>query len=100
MPGMSVAYVAWRHGTTRWQIYDWRKKLRMGELVGPERVAALPMLAELAVEGVAARGEMPAAAMVATNVVIVVGNVVIRVGADADEGLLTRSIRAARTSTS
>ncbi len=55
MPGVSVADVARRHGTTRWQVYDWRKKLRTGQLVVPESVAALPMFAELVVEG-AARG--------------------------------------------
>ena len=43
MPGASVADVARRHGTTRWQVYDWRRKLRTGQLVMPESVAALPM---------------------------------------------------------
>jgi transposase len=47
VPGASVADVARRHGTTRWQVYDWRKKLRTGQLVVPESVAALPMFAEL-----------------------------------------------------
>ena len=28
LPGVSVADVARRHGTTRWQVYAWRKKLR------------------------------------------------------------------------
>ena len=28
MPGVTVADVARKHGTTRWQIYDWRKQLR------------------------------------------------------------------------
>jgi transposase len=32
VPGVSVADVARRHGTTRWQVYDWRKKLRTGQL--------------------------------------------------------------------
>ncbi len=36
MPGVSVADVARRHGTTRWQVYDWRKKPRTGQLVLPE----------------------------------------------------------------
>jgi transposase len=94
MPGVSVTDVARRHGTTRWQVYDWRKKLRTGQLFVPESVAALPMFAELVVEGAAA--EMPAKTEVSTGVEIVVGDVVIRVGADADEVLLTRSIRAAR----
>ena len=64
----------------------------------PESVAALPMFAELVVEGAAA--EMPAETEASTGVEIVVGDVVIRVGADADEALLTRSIRAARASMS
>ena len=94
VPGASVTDVARRHGTTRWQVYDWRKKLRDGQLVVPESVAALPMFAELVVEGAAA--EMPAETEASTGVEIVVGDVVIRVGADTDEVLLTRSIRAAR----
>jgi len=28
MPGVTVADVARKHGTTRWQVYDWRKQLR------------------------------------------------------------------------
>ena len=36
MPGVTVADVARRSGTTRWQIYDWRKQLRKGNLVVPE----------------------------------------------------------------
>ena len=90
----ALTEVARRHGTTRWQVYDWRKKLRDGQLVVPESVAALPMFAELVVEGAAA--EMPAETEASTGVEIVVGDVVIRVGADTDEVLLTRSIRAAR----
>ena len=54
VPGASVADVARRHGTTRWQVYDWRKKFRTGQLVVPESVAALPMFAELVVEAAAA----------------------------------------------
>lgn len=50
VPGVSVADVARRHGTTRWQVYDWRKKLRTGQLVVPGSVAALPIFAELLVE--------------------------------------------------
>ncbi len=100
VPTASVTDVAQRHGTTRWQIYDWRRKLRTGQLVVPESVAALPMFAELVIEGAAAGAEMPAEAVVATGVEIVVGDVVIRVGADADEVLLTRAIRAARAAAS
>lgn len=97
IPGMRVAELARRHGTTRWQIYNWRKKLRTGQLVMPEGVARLPMFAELVVEGGAA--DVPQAGP-ASEVEIVVGDVVIRAGAGADEGQLTRAIRAARAAMS
>ena len=97
MPGASVADIARRHGTTRWQVYDWRKKLRTGQLVVPESVATLPMFAELVVEGAAA--EAPAV-RAPSEVEIVVGDVVIRAGAGADEDQLTRAIRAARAAAS
>ncbi|SMF52405.1 Transposase, partial [Tistlia consotensis] len=32
LPDARVAEVARKHGVTRWQIYDWRKKLRKGHL--------------------------------------------------------------------
>mgnify|MGYP006296288219 CR=1 FL=1 len=32
---VKVADVARRHGATRWQVYDWRKKLRAGQLTMP-----------------------------------------------------------------
>ncbi|MDR5655526.1 IS66-like element accessory protein TnpA [Ruixingdingia sedimenti] len=98
VPGASVTDVARRHGTTRWQVYDWRKKLRTGQFVVPESVVALPMFAELIAEGAAA--EMPAETAVTTGLEIVVGDVVIRVGSDTDEVLLTRVIRAARAAAS
>ena len=98
MPGMTVADVARKHGTTRWQVYDWRKQMRKGNLVVPESVAALPMFAELVVGGAAA--EAPATTEAASGVEIVVSDVVIRAGADTDEGLLTRAIRAARAAAS
>ena len=97
MPGVTVADVARKHGTTRWQIYDWRKQIRKGNLMLPESVAALPMFAELVVE-------VPELAPSATgggfDIEIVVGDVVIRAGARADEGQLTKAIRAARAAAS
>lgn len=97
MPGVSVTDVARKHGTTRWQVYDWRKKLRLGELMLPESVAALPMFAELVVE-VCEADASPARAT--PDLEIVVGDVVIRAGAGVDEGQLTRAIRAARAAAS
>ena len=92
MPEVKVTDVARRHGTTRWQVYDWRKKLRTGQLVVPESLAAFPMFAELVVESTAAEAPSVHAT---SGVEIIVGDVVIRAGA-ADEGQLTRAIRAAR----
>ena len=96
MPGVTVADVARKHGTTRWQIYDWRKQLRKGNLVVPESVASLPVFAELVVDDSATAA--PAAAR--SDLEIILGDVVIRAGAGADEGLLTRAIRAARAAAS
>lgn len=97
MPGVTVADVARKHGTTRWQVYDWRKQMRKGNLVVPESVAALPAFAELVVDDSAADAPLAATR---SDLEIVVGDVVIRAGADADEGQLTRAIRAARAAAS
>ncbi len=97
MPGMKVVDVARRHGTTRWQVYDWRRKLRTGQLAVSESVMALPMFAELVVEGAAVDAS---SARATSDLEIVVGDVVIRAGACADEGQLTRAIRAARAAAS
>ena len=94
MPGVTVADTARKHGTTRWQIYDWRKQLRKGNLVVPENVASLPVFAELVVD------DSSAAASARSDLEIVVGDVVIRAGAGADEEQLTRAIRAARAAAS
>lgn len=96
MPGVTVADVARRHGATRWQIYDWRKKLRAGELLVPESMAALPAFAELVEDP--SPPAVPAHA--GFDLEIVVGDVVIRAGADANEGRLARAIRAARAAAS
>ncbi|WP_423209676.1 transposase [Paracoccus yeei] len=98
VPGASVADVARWHGTTRWQVYDWRRRLRTGQLVVPESVAALPMFVELVVEEASA--EAPPATDVTLGMDIVVGDVVIRASTGADEVLLTRAIRAARPAAS
>lgn len=94
VPGSSVVDVARRHGVTRWQVYDWRRKLWSGQLVVPEAVAALPVFAELVVEGPPA--DAPPSTEVVSGLEIIVGEIVIRAGAGTDETLLTRAIRAAR----
>lgn len=97
MPGVTVADVARKHGTTRWQIYDWRKQIRKGNLMVPESVAALPIFAELVVDDSLASAP---AAVARSDLEIVVGDIVIRAGAGADQGQLTRAIRAARAAAS
>lgn len=97
MPGMTVADTACKHGTTRWQIYDWRKQLRRGNLVMPESVAFLPVFAELVVDD---RTTEASAAVTNCDLEIVVGDIMIRAGAGADEAQLTRAIRAARAAAS
>lgn len=92
MPEVTVADTARKHGTTRWQIYDWRKQIRKGNLVVPESIAALPIFAELVVDD---RATAAPVAAVGSDIEIVVGDVVIRAGAGADEGQLTRAARAA-----
>lgn len=92
MPGVTVADTARKHGTTRWQIYDWRKQIRKGNLVVPESVAALPFFAELVVDDSATEAS---AAVPGSDLEIVVGDIVIRAGPGVDEGQLTRAIRAA-----
>lgn len=90
MPGAQVAEVARRHGVTRWQVYDWRKRLRGGRLALPESLAAAPAFARLVVEE-------PAQPERASGVIeIVVGDVVIRAGSEAGEEHLSRVIRAVR----
>ncbi len=92
MSGVKVADVARKHGTTRWQIYDWRKQICEGNLELPESVAALPMFEELVFDD----STMDAPSTVARcGLEIVVGDVVIQAEADTDEGLLRRAIRAA-----
>jgi len=98
-PGVTVADIVRKHGTTRWQIYDWRKQICKGNLMVPESVAVLPIFAELLVDDSAA--EAPPAAVTKSDLEIVVGgDVVIRGGAGVDEGQMTRAIRAARAAVS
>lgn len=77
----------------RRHVYGWRKKLGDGWLILPKGMAALPMFAELLVVGAASK--VLAGTAVTTGVEIILSDVVICVGADTDEDLLSRTIRAA-----
>jgi transposase len=39
VPGTQVATVARKHGVTRWQVYDWRRRLQRGRLSLPDSLA-------------------------------------------------------------
>ena len=96
MPGARVAEVARRHGTTRGQIYDWRRLAREGLLALPAPVGSEPAFAAVVVEEPPPPprpAKKPAGAGVLE---IVVGDVVIRAPRGADEEQLARAIRAAR----
>ena len=90
-PGIGVAEVARRHGVTRWQVYDWRRRARDGRLALPESVISAPAFVSLVVQ------EPPQPVPTKTaGIEIVLGDAVIRAGRDVDEGHLSRVIRAVR----
>ncbi len=49
-PGAGVFDVARRHGMTRWQVHDWRRKLAAGALAVPAEATGGPAVAALVVE--------------------------------------------------
>ncbi len=88
MPGVRVAEVARQYRTTRWQIYDWRKRPRAGRLALPARWSPTSTFAALVVEEAAKRGD--------GGVEIVLGEVVIRAVPGVDGERLPGVIRAVR----
>jgi transposase len=93
LPGVEVATVARKHGATRWQVYDWRRRLRQGQLALPESAAA--SFAPLMVDATSApaRASKPAPP---ARVEIVIGDMVIRTAVDVEQ--LSEVIRAVRAS--
>src|SRR5205814_9657648 len=90
LPGVAVADIARKHKVTRWQVYDWRRRLKDGRLALPESVAEAPAFAALMIEG------PPEAKRARTMIEIVVGDVVIRAEPGIDGEHLARVIRAVR----
>ena len=90
MPGVRVAEVARKYGVTRWQVYDWRKRLRHGHLALPENITTAPAFAALLVE------EPSQPRQVSVGIDIIMGDIVVRAGQDADDRHLSRVIRAVR----
>ena len=92
LPGAQVSEVARKHGATRWQIYDWRRRFRQrGILTSCE--ASPPTFAPLVVER--ALEELPAPAI---KLEIAIGDVVLRTDTAIDGEQLSRVIRAVRAS--
>ena len=91
VPGVKVADVARRHGTTRWQVYDWRRRARKGRLAPSAETTPSAAFAAVGVEEA-----QPGPAVRRSGIEVVVGDVVIRAAPDAAEGHLARVIRAAR----
>ncbi len=95
MPGMQVAAVARKHGVTRWQVYDWRRRLRQGRLALPESMA--PMFAPLLVDETSApQRTMRSPKSPPAKVEIVIDDMVIRTSVDLEH--LPQVIRAVRAS--
>ena len=92
-PAAVVADIARRHGATRWQIYDWRRRFRSGRLAAAEEIAVLPAFVPLTVD------EGPRTAPSADIVEVAIGDILIRVGRDVGEEHLARIFRAARAAT-
>lgn len=92
-PGAAVADIARRHGATRWQIYDWRRRFRSGHLAAMEEIVASPAFVPLSVD------DGPRTAPSADIIEVAIGDILIRVGRDVGEEHLARIFRAARAAT-
>ena len=91
MPGVQVAEIARKYGATRWQIYDWRRRLQRGQLTLPE--SAVTKFAPLIVEEPSKPEPVrPSPA----RVEIAIGDMVIRTSVEIEQ--LSGLIRAVRSS--
>ena len=80
------------HGVTRWQVYDWRRKLAAGTLAIPAEAAGAPVFAALVVEtpAVVPTRKTRTAQKSPDRIELVVAGVTVRVAAD-----VIRAVRAA-----
>ncbi|MGY4601278.1 transposase [Bradyrhizobium sp. GM22.5] len=92
LPGAQVSEVARKHGATRWQIYDWRRRFRQRGMLSPREVSQ-PTFAPLVVEGALEERQVPA-----IKLEIAIGDVVLRTDTAIDGEQLSRVIRAMRAS--
>jgi transposase len=92
LPSAQVAEVARKHGATRWQIYDWRRRFRQrGGL--PPCGSPTTSFAPLVVEEPLDERHVPM-----VKIEIAIGGMVVRTDAAIGEKQLSQVIRAVRTS--
>lgn len=92
LTGAQVSEVARKHGATRWQIYDSRRRFRRRGML-PPCGASEPTFAPMVVEGALEERHVPAA-----KLEIAIGDVVLRTDTAVDAEQLSRVIRALRAS--
>jgi transposase len=92
-PDAVVSDVARRHGVTRWKVYDWRRRFRIGRTFPSEEIVSTPAFVRLAVDD----GSQTSRTRDVSEIAI--GDVVIRAGRDVDEDHLARIFRAVRAAT-
>ncbi|WP_245285250.1 hypothetical protein [Bradyrhizobium sp. WSM3983] len=84
--------MARKHGATRWQIYDWRRRFRQRGMLSPCE-ASQSTFAPLVVEDALEERHVPA-----NKLEIAIGDVVLRTDTAIDGEQLRRVIRAVRAS--
>lgn len=92
LPAAQVSEVARKHGVTRWQVYDWRRRFRQRGKLAPceaSQSTFAPLVVESALE------ERHVAAI---KLEIAIGDVVLRTDTAIDGEHLSRVIRAVRAS--
>uniref|UniRef100_A0A973WA61 Transposase n=1 Tax=Bradyrhizobium septentrionale TaxID=1404411 RepID=A0A973WA61_9BRAD len=90
LPGAQVSEVARKHGATRWQIYDWRRRFRQRGMLAPCEVSQ-STFAPLVVESALEERQVPA-----IKLEIAIGDVVLRTDTAIDGEQLSPVIRALR----
>ncbi len=92
LPGAQVSELARKHGATRWQIYDWRRRFRQrGALRSCE--SPTTSFAPLVVEE-----PLDERHVLAVKLEIAIGDIVVRTDAAIDGKQLSQVIRAVRAS--
>ncbi|MBR0685627.1 transposase [Bradyrhizobium manausense] len=91
-PGAQVSEVARKHGATRWQIYDWRRRFRQRGMLPPCETSSATF-APLVVDRALEERQAPA-----IKLEIAIGDVVLRTDTAIDGEQLSRVIRAVRAS--